>query len=225
MNPEFRDNSFLDALIALLGDKDFLDSEDMLYDENVPQNIKDNIYKFYDYISDMAENIGIKPTESDEFYSETYHICYKGKYYSITESHGQGTLVSFCKEEKQTKDFFIVGDSGPKEEELIQYIIVNKDLGMSAGKLAAQVGHVCTICAIQESNTVKFRMWYNDCQKKIVLEAHQKVLEKLEAEGFYSIHDLGLTEIPENSLTAVSLGIKTRTEAAPFVKRLQTLKG
>ena len=118
-----------------------------------------------------------------------------------------------------------------KEKELVQYIIINKDLNMSPGKIAAQVGHVCTLCAMhileyKEWEWEKyqiFKEWFNKDQKKIILEAHQKVLEKLENQ-FYSIRDNGLTEIPSNSLTAVSLGVMTRKEAEPYVKRLQLLK-
>lgn len=122
-------------------------------------------------------------------------------------------------------------------QELIQYIVVNKDLNMSPGKIAAQVGHVCTICACHysgissennwggdiEINKEHFSLWYNGEQKKIVLQAHQKDLEKLVAKGFFFVRDAGYTEIPANSLTAVSLGIMTREDAKPFVKRLQLL--
>jgi PTH2 family peptidyl-tRNA hydrolase len=116
-------------------------------------------------------------------------------------------------------------------DELIQYIIVNKDLNMSAGKIATQVGHVCTICAYEEwfcnaSDTdefQKFNEWFFGDQKKIILGASQSVLEKLELQ-FYGIRDKGYTEIPENSLTAVSLGIMTKEEARPYIKRLQLLK-
>lgn len=123
-------------------------------------------------------------------------------------------------------------------EELIQYIIINKDLGMSPGKIAAQVGHVCTICACHylsfnsdnnwggdiTLNRENFNCWYQGEQKKIVLEAHEKDLKKLIDKGFFFVRDAGYTEIPANSLTAVSLGIMTREEAKPFVKRLQLLK-
>lgn len=124
-------------------------------------------------------------------------------------------------------------------EELIQYIVVNKDLGMSVGKIAAQVGHVCTVCSEYylsfgrddswckpsaiEPDTTKYHLWYYDAQKKIILQGHQKDLEKLVNQGFIYIRDNGLTEIPKGSLTAVSLGIMSREEAKPFVKRLQLL--
>ena len=49
------------------------------------------------------------------------------------------------------------------------------------------------------------------------------LLEKLEND-YYSLRDKGYTEIKQNSLTAVSLGIMTREQAEPIVKRLQLLK-
>lgn len=110
------------------------------------------------------------------------------------------------------------------EDELVQYLIVNEDLGMSAGKVAAQAGHACTICAVKEGTTERFNQWYNLEQKKIVCRAHQKVLEKLEQSGFYAVRDNGYTEIPPKSLTVISLGIMSRKEASPYTKRLQLLK-
>lgn len=111
------------------------------------------------------------------------------------------------------------------EKELIQYIIVNKDLDMSKGKIAAQVGHVCTNVAsdLTMNNIDIFLEWLNNNQKKIILQAHQIVLEKLVDKGFWYIHDIGCNEVPVDSLTAVSLGIMTREEAKPYVKRLQVL--
>jgi PTH2 family peptidyl-tRNA hydrolase len=116
------------------------------------------------------------------------------------------------------------------DNELVQYFIVNKDLNMSTGKIAAQVAHVATIVAMEQDDSkmdnsfVKFINWYKDNQKKVVLQAHQKDLEKLVEKGFYYIRDNGLTEIQPDSLTCVSLGILTRAEAKPYVKRLQLLK-
>lgn len=110
------------------------------------------------------------------------------------------------------------------ENELIQYIIVNEDLNMSVGKIAAQVGHACTICAVKEGSTDRFAQWYNSEQKKIVCRAHQNYLEGLERKGFYAVRDNGHTEVAPNSLTVVSLGIMSRKEALPYTKRLQLLK-
>ena len=123
-------------------------------------------------------------------------------------------------------------------EELIQYLVVNKDLGMSSGKIAAQVGHACTICTYKyltedtdlswggnfQLDKDKFLAWYKGEQKKIVLEGHQKDLEKLVENNFFFVRDAGYTEIPANSLTVVSLGIMTREEAKQYTKRLQLLR-
>ena len=56
-----------------------------------------------------------------------------------------------------------------------------------------------------------------------MLTASQKKLEELEKD-FYSVRDLGFTEVEENTLIAVSLGIMTRIEAKPFIKRMQLWK-
>jgi peptidyl-tRNA hydrolase len=116
------------------------------------------------------------------------------------------------------------------KDELIQYYVVNNDLikeyDMSPGKIAAQVAHVATIIAIDNMNNIdrtKFYNWMEEGQKKIVLRGNQKDLEKLVNMGFNHVRDLGLTEIPANSLTVVGLGVMLRSEAQQYVKRLQLL--
>ena len=114
-------------------------------------------------------------------------------------------------------------------DELVQYYIVNSELNMSTGKTATQVAHVATEITIDEANPCSnkvalFYKWYkNYNQKKIILRGKQKDLEKLVEKGFYFIKDIGLTEIPENSLTCVGLGTMWKSEAQIYVKRLQLL--
>lgn len=110
--------------------------------------------------------------------------------------------------------------------ELVQYILVNQDLTMSTGKIAAQVGHSCTVLTqriLTSDYRENFYEWYKQ-QKKIVLKAPQTLLEELEKRGYIAIRDKGYTEIEPNSLTVVTLGITTRDEAAPIVGQLPLLK-
>ena len=116
-------------------------------------------------------------------------------------------------------------------QELIQYIIINKDLNMSSGKIAAAAAHAATTCTfiyLQSGSTVieKWASWYYDYkQKKIILQAHQSFLEKYEDNlAYFRVRDIGCNEVEPNSLTAISLGIMTREEAEPIVKRLQIYK-
>ena len=112
------------------------------------------------------------------------------------------------------------------ENELVQYYIINKDLNMSSGKIAAQVAHVAVNIAVAELTLFidNFLLWKNKYnQKKIILSAHEKDLIKLKEQGFYFINDIGLTEIEPNSLTCVGLGTMLKSEAQKYVKRLQLL--
>ena len=114
-----------------------------------------------------------------------------------------------------------------KNRELIQYIIINKDyIGkIDSAKFGVHIGHACTICAIEESPSDKFKKWYKNgkLQKKIVLTTSTKKLEELEKQ-FYSVRDLGFTEVEKGTLLAVSLGIMTREQAKPYIKRMQVWK-
>ena len=56
------------------------------------------------------------------------------------------------------------------------------------------------------------------------MTAKTKKLEELE-ENFYSVRDLGFTEVENGTLLAVSLGIMSRKEAKPFIKGMQLWKG
>lgn len=153
---------------------------------------------------------------------------YNGFFYCFSDAFGCDELII-----KRTEDnlpptyFFAYTDidwSG--DNELIEYIIVNKDLEMSPGKIGAQVGHACTDCAVNECGKTLFDIWHSSgIQKKIVLGGHEKDLKKLVDKGvWYPIIDMGLTEIPANSLTCISLGVMTRKMAHPYIKRFQLFK-
>lgn len=115
--------------------------------------------------------------------------------------------------------------------ELVQYFVVNKELIMSPGKIAAQVAHVATIVAeyclnpenAHDKNVQYFLRWFNWDQKKIVLGGKEKDLEKLMEQGWFHIRDLGLTEIPENSLTCVGFYPVPKYQIQPVIKRFRLL--
>lgn len=113
------------------------------------------------------------------------------------------------------------------EEEIVQYYVVNSEINISPGKLAAQVAHVAIITGLrfgQEEDFDKYKYymnWISQGQKKIILRAKEKKLLELIDQGFLFIRDNGLTEIPKNTLTVVGLPPMYRSEAQRYVKRLQ----
>ena len=110
------------------------------------------------------------------------------------------------------------------ENDLVMYFVVNKDLEMSVGKTATQVAHSmieyfgrdgCTAATLQE--------WYEKFdQKKIVLKEKESKIKEL-AKAYAYAQDLGLTEIPKDSITCVCLGIMKRKDAEPITKRMRLL--
>ena len=93
-------------------------------------------------------------------------------------------------------------------------IVVRKDLDMSCGKIAGQVGHASVMAYKSGLNKTEItRKWYEDGQKKIVLkvpdEASLKRIEEfsiLNKLQVVKVHDLGLTQIEPNSLTCIAIG-------------------
>ncbi|TMU86939.1 peptidyl-tRNA hydrolase [Bacillus sp. BHET2] len=118
------------------------------------------------------------------------------------------------------------------KKDLVQYFIVNKDLPMSKGKTAAQVAHAATLSTLTmmskdtpfQNRQPDFIEWVQTGMKKIVLKGKTEELEKLEQKGFFSIHDSGLTEIKEGSLTVIALPPMEKFEAKEFVGNLTLMK-
>lgn len=84
------------------------------------------------------------------------------------------------------------------------YYIINSDLKMSKGKIAAQVSHV----AMQLGKV------YDVIGSAIVLKATEEELLRLLGRKemiAYSIRDAGLTEVPEGSLTCIGFIEKSFT--------------
>lgn len=111
------------------------------------------------------------------------------------------------------------------KDELVMYIVVNKELDISPEKVGAQVGHVATDIALATGHEPVYQEWYIDhFQKKILLQGKEKDLIKLLGDGFYPVRDQGFNEVPRGSLTVVGLPPMKKKEAQRYIKRLQLYK-
>ena len=108
-------------------------------------------------------------------------------------------------------------------------IVVRKDLGMSCGKIAGQVGHA-SIIAYRYGYEPTMDKWYNEGQKKIVLKVpdlstliaikNNAVLNKIE---YYEVIDFGLTQIEPNTLTCIAIGPDGDEKIDAVIKDLKLL--
>ena len=94
-------------------------------------------------------------------------------------------------------------------------IVVRTELGLSKGKIAAQVAHAAVNCAIKskKSSSTNFRNWFDEGQKKVVVKVSgESELRKLQQHarevGLISslITDAGLTEVPPGTVTCLGIG-------------------
>jgi len=94
-------------------------------------------------------------------------------------------------------------------------IVVRTDLGISKGKMAAQVAHAAVNCSLKskKSDSSNFKRWYNDGQKKVVVKGtNESLLRQLQQHardiGITSslISDAGLTEVPPGTVTCLGIG-------------------
>ncbi|MDQ0156654.1 aminoacyl-tRNA hydrolase [Robertmurraya andreesenii] len=112
------------------------------------------------------------------------------------------------------------------ENEIIQYFVINRDLNMDAGKVAAQVAHAATISTINMVSAKNcqfpdyfdyFVEWYQSGMSKIVLKGTEGELHKLKENGFYVIRDRSFLEVPEGALTVISLPPMPRIIGERFI--------
>ena len=94
-------------------------------------------------------------------------------------------------------------------------IVTRKDLGLSTGKLAAQVAHAAVSCVLstKKHKPKWFSKWQNEGAKKAVvkvecLDDFFPLKEKAERLGIAAniIEDAGHTEIPSGTKTVLGVG-------------------
>jgi peptidyl-tRNA hydrolase, PTH2 family len=102
-------------------------------------------------------------------------------------------------------------DTPAEMYEYVMYILVNTDLKMDKGKIAAQVGHVTEMIAgkmyvdkLNNSIFENYCKYIHNGRKKVVLKATQSQLEAVmnDLDAVYVI-DAGRTQIPSGSMTVV----------------------
>jgi PTH2 family peptidyl-tRNA hydrolase len=100
------------------------------------------------------------------------------------------------------------------------YLIANKGLGMSAGKLSAQVAHAAVRAAWMNRNTDVVEEWFSKGETKIVLEARdtqhlwiaQNYIARYAGIESYMVIDEGRTEVPALSATVLGCQIVDKTD-------------
>ena len=99
-------------------------------------------------------------------------------------------------------------------------IVVRTDLGISKGKMAAQVAHAAVNCSFKskKSDSSNFKNWYNEGQKKVVVKGtNESLLRELQQHardiGLNSslVTDAGLTEVPHGTVTCLGIGPASET--------------
>ena len=113
--------------------------------------------------------------------------------------------------------------------DLKQVIIVNSDLKMSKGKIAAQVSHA-SLNAYLRADNQKRSEWLSSGGKKVVVEEDPQNFGKVirEAERLnipcYKVSDAGLTEVKPGSETAIGLGPEEASKIDTITGEMKLVK-
>jgi PTH2 family peptidyl-tRNA hydrolase len=93
-----------------------------------------------------------------------------------------------------------------------QAIVARRDLGMSEGKLAAQVAHA-SLSASEDTGRRNRTEWKGEGQKKVVLGADSEsqlfeLADKADTEGlpYAIVRDAGHTELDPGTVTTLAVG-------------------
>lgn len=111
-----------------------------------------------------------------------------------------------------------------------QVIVLRKDVKMSKGKAAAQVGHA-SVGAYRNAKKTIIEKWYKEGGKKIVLIVESKnelmtLYEKAKEEKLstFLVKDSGLTELKPGTITALGIGPDHEKKIDKITGKLKLLK-
>ena len=114
-------------------------------------------------------------------------------------------------------------------QELKQVIVVNSELGLPKGKLAAQVAHAA-VAAFLEAAPKARSAWLSAGMPKVVLKgATAAALQELQAKAQSAglpvvlIEDAGRTVVAEGTVTCVGIGPATAAQLEPLTGELKLL--
>ncbi|MEK6958484.1 MAG: aminoacyl-tRNA hydrolase [archaeon] len=113
-------------------------------------------------------------------------------------------------------------------DELVQYIIINRGLKMSCGKLCAQASHA-SVAVLDKIDDDVVRDWKSIGMKKIVLKVANteelvKLFEKAKRElPCMLITDAGHTQVEPGSKTCFACGPVEETKGVKYFKDLKLL--
>ena len=102
-----------------------------------------------------------------------------------------------------------------RDQSLKMVFIINQELKMGKGKIAAQVGHAAVKATLKSGEVCPELLdaWLSTGQKKICVKAEgARQIEQIEQQAKQNnilssrIHDAGHTQIPAGSLTVLALG-------------------
>ena len=102
-----------------------------------------------------------------------------------------------------------------RDQSLKMVFVINHELKMGKGKIAAQVGHAAVKATLNsgEMRPELLDAWLSTGQKKICVKANDAHhIEQIEQQAKHlniltsKIHDAGHTQIPSGSLTVLALG-------------------
>jgi len=125
-----------------------------------------------------------------------------------------------------------------QEDPIIMYLIVH-ELGMSTGKIAAQVGHAVGLMYIKymkyhdllsDEKLKIWEEWQDGDFRKVTLTANDSKWNKLKEQllncgiNYAMVVDAGYTEIPLGSETVISIWPMRKSYRPPLLRKLQLLK-
>jgi PTH2 family peptidyl-tRNA hydrolase len=118
------------------------------------------------------------------------------------------------------------------EFEYKMVIAVRRDIKISAGKTAAQVGHACVNLALMERNQKRkaFQAWLAEGQKKVVVKVGSlkelyALKEAAEERDLPTtiVQDAGLTEVEPGTVTCLGIGPAASKDVDPVTGGLPLL--